>query len=51
MIGGLLLGVSEAVAVTVFPSAYKDVVAFIILIAVLLIRPQGLLGERIREKV
>jgi branched-chain amino acid transport system permease protein len=51
MTGGLLLGVCEAMAVTFFPSAYKDVVAFIILISVLLIRPQGLFGEKLREKV
>lgn len=51
MAGGLLLGVCEAMAVTFFPSAYKDVVAFVILIAVLIFRPQGLWGERIREKV
>ncbi|WP_300459375.1 branched-chain amino acid ABC transporter permease [Desulfobacula sp.] len=51
MAGGLLLGICEAMAVTFFPSAYKDVVAFAILIAVLIFRPQGLMGERIREKV
>lgn len=51
MAGGILLGVCEAMAVTFFPSAYKDVVAFFILIAVLIFRPQGLWGERIREKV
>ena len=51
MAGGLLLGVCEAMAVTFFPSAYKDVVAFTILILVLIFRPQGLMGERIREKV
>lgn len=51
MAGGLMLGLCEAMAVTFFPSAYKDVVAFLILIAVLIFRPQGLLGEKIREKV
>jgi len=51
MAGGILLGVSEALAVTFFPSAYKDVVAFTILILVLIFRPQGLMGEKIREKV
>jgi len=51
MAGGLLLGISEAMAVTFFPSAYKDVVAFIILIAVLIFRPHGLWGEKLREKV
>lgn len=51
MAGGLLLGICEAMAVTFFPSAYKDVVAFTILITVLIFRPHGLMGEKIREKV
>ena len=51
MLGGLLLGLAEALAVTFFSATYKDVVAFIILIAVLLIRPQGLMGTREAEKV
>ncbi|MBW1993504.1 MAG: branched-chain amino acid ABC transporter permease [Deltaproteobacteria bacterium] len=51
MFGGLLLGFAESMAVTFFPTAYKDVVAFIILIAVLIFRPQGLMGEKIIEKV
>jgi len=51
MLGGLLLGLAEALAVTFFSATYKDVVAFVILIAVLLIRPQGLLGNREPEKV
>ncbi len=51
MAGGILLGLSEAMAVTFFPSAYKDVVAFVILIAILIFRPQGLWGEKVREKV
>lgn len=51
MVGGLLLGLSESLAVTFFPSAYKDVVAFLILIAILIFRPQGLWGEKLREKV
>lgn len=51
MVGGLLLGICEAAAVTFFPAAYKDVVAFLILISMLLIRPQGLFGEKLREKV
>ena len=51
MLGGLLLGLSESLAVTFFPSAYKDVAAFLILIAILIFRPSGLLGEKIPEKV
>ena len=51
MIGGILLGLAESLAVTFFPTAYKDVVAFLILITVLIIRPWGLMGEKTPEKV
>jgi branched-chain amino acid transport system permease protein len=51
MLGGILLGLTESLAVSFFPSAYKDVVAFTILIIVLIFRPWGLVGEKIPEKV
>ena len=51
MLGGLLLGLAESLAVTFMPSAYKDVVAFIILITVLIVRPWGLVGQKMPEKV
>ncbi len=51
MLGGIILGISESIAVTFLPSAYKDIVAFLILIAVLIVRPWGLLGRKIPEKV
>jgi len=51
MLGGILLGLTESLAVTFFPSAYKDVVAFAILIIVLIFRPWGLVGEKVPEKV
>ncbi len=46
VIGGLIVGVSEAVAVLIVGAAYRAAVAFLILIAVLLIRPTGLFGAR-----
>jgi len=45
VVGGLTLGVLETITAGVFPSGYKDALAFLILILVLLIRPQGLLGK------
>lgn len=51
MLGGILIGVVEALAVTFLPTAYKDVVTFAILILVLIFRPWGLMGEKISEKV
>ncbi len=53
VIGGMLLGFIEVMAVTFFPSlsAYKDIFAFALLIIILLFRPNGLIGEKIAEKV
>jgi len=51
VVGGLVLGVMETITAGVFPSGYKDAVAFLILILVLLIRPQGLLGKTEDVKV
>lgn len=51
MLGGILLGLAESLAVTFLPSAYKDVVAFAILIIVLIFKPCGLIGKEVQEKV
>lgn len=50
LIGGLILGILEA---TVGPSAgsYRDAIAFVLLIAILLVRPAGILGARVQERV
>jgi branched-chain amino acid transport system permease protein len=42
----LILGVSEAMAAGFISSSYKDVIAFLVMIVVLLFRPEGLLGKR-----
>jgi len=47
MIGGYLLGILESLGTAYISSTYKDVFAFIILILVLIIKPTGILGERI----
>jgi branched-chain amino acid transport system permease protein len=51
VLGGLLIGVLETLCIAYFSSTYKDGVAFAVLILILLIRPAGLLGKNIREKV
>lgn len=58
MLGGMLLGVLEAFAASylsiltdgAFGAEYKDVFAFVILILILIFRPKGLLGEKVREE-
>jgi branched-chain amino acid transport system permease protein len=57
MLGGMMLGLLEAFAASylsiitdgTFGAEYKDVVAFLVLIVVLIFRPRGLLGEAVRE--
>jgi branched-chain amino acid transport system permease protein len=51
MLGGFLLGIVESLASGFLSTGYKDVIAFIVLILVLIFRPGGLLGEAVAEKV
>ena len=50
-IGGLLLGVLETLAKAYISSQMSDAIVFLVLIIVLLIKPTGLLGKKISEKV
>jgi branched-chain amino acid transport system permease protein len=49
--GGLLMGITETLVAAYLSSTYRDAVAFVILIAVLLLRPGGLFGAMAVEKV
>jgi branched-chain amino acid transport system permease protein len=51
VLGGFLLGILEGLAAGYFSSRWKDVVAFGILIIILVVRPRGLLGERVVERM
>lgn len=51
MVGGLLLGVIEALGAAYISIAWKDAIAFFVLILILIVRPTGLLGERVAEKI
>ncbi|KIG01930.1 branched-chain amino acid ABC transporter permease [Caballeronia concitans] len=50
IIGGLLLGVVESFGAQYISVAYKDAFAFLLLFLFLLMRPQGIFGEKISEK-
>jgi branched-chain amino acid transport system permease protein len=51
MVGGLLLGVIESLVSAAGFSLWRDGVAFVVLILILIFRPAGLLGKNVREKV
>ncbi len=45
-VGGIIIGVVEAMSATYLSSDWKDVVVFVLFLAVLLLRPQGLFGKK-----
>jgi len=53
VIGGLMLGLIEIMAVAFFPdlAGYRDAFAFVLLIVILLLKPTGLMGEKLEDKV
>jgi branched-chain amino acid transport system permease protein len=51
IIGGLLLGLLESFGAGYLSSTYKDAIAFIVILAVLFVAPQGLVGRRTIERV
>ncbi|QEL22896.1 branched-chain amino acid ABC transporter permease [Bosea sp. F3-2] len=51
ILGGLILGLAESFGAGFISSQYKDAIAFIVLLGVLLLRPQGILGRAALERV
>ena len=51
VLGGLIVGISETLAGRYLPPGFKEIVAYLIMLAVLLVRPQGLFSTMQRKKV
>jgi branched-chain amino acid transport system permease protein len=51
IVGGLIIGVVEAFAGRYMPEGFKDVAAYVVVLAVLLVKPSGIFGETARKKV
>ena len=51
LVGAMILGILETMVTAYLSSTYRDALAFIILILILIFKPTGILGKRSQEKV
>ena len=51
IVGGLIIGVVEALAGFYLPEGFKDVAAYVVVLVVLLVKPSGIFGETAMKKV
>ncbi len=51
VVGGIVLGIAEVIGIAFLSSSYKDAIAFGILILILIIKPTGIFGKTMKEKV
>jgi branched-chain amino acid transport system permease protein len=51
MVGGILLGVIEILGKAYISSQLSDAIVFAVLIVILIVKPTGLFGKKIQEKV
>jgi branched-chain amino acid transport system permease protein len=51
LVGGILLGLIEALTAGYFSSVYKDAAAFVVILIVLFVRPSGIFGRKSTDRV
>ena len=51
IVGGLIIGVVESLAGFYLPEGFKDTAAYIVVLIMLMVKPNGLFGEKLRKKV
>ena len=51
IIGGLIIGIVESLAGFYLPEGFKDIAAYVVVLAMLMVKPNGLFGEKIRKRV
>ena len=51
IVGGLVIGVVEALSGFYLPEGFKDVAAYVVVLIMLMVKPNGLFGENLRKKV
>jgi branched-chain amino acid transport system permease protein len=51
IVGGMIIGVVESLAGFYLPEGFKDIAAYVVVLIMLMVKPNGLFGERLRKKV
>ena len=51
IVGGLIIGIVEALAGFYLPEGFKDIAAYVVVLLMLMVKPNGLFGETLRKKV
>ena len=51
IVGGLIIGVVESLSGFYLPAGFKDTAAYIVVLVMLMVKPNGLFGEKLRKKV
>ncbi len=51
IVGGLIIGIVESLAGFYLPDGIKDIAAYIVVLVMLMVKPNGLFGEKLRKKV
>jgi len=51
IVGGIIIGVVESLAGFYLPEGFKDIAAYVVVLIMLMIKPNGLFGENLRKKV
>ncbi|MDO9400253.1 MAG: branched-chain amino acid ABC transporter permease [Polaromonas sp.] len=51
IVGGLIIGIVESLSGFYLPDGFKDVAAYVVVLVMLMVKPNGLFGEKLRKKV
>jgi branched-chain amino acid transport system permease protein len=51
IVGGLIIGVVESLSGFYLPAGFKDIAAYVVVLIMLMVKPNGLFGEKLRKKV
>ena len=51
VVGGIIIGVVESLSGFYLPEGFKDIAAYVVVLIMLMVKPNGLFGERLRKKV